>query len=179
MERLKAMKERLMTCVESQLGDLSKTNAEELGEVVDMIKDLEETIYYCTVVEAMEKRDEEEKERNVMYYPIMYTDGGSRYYRDKSYPSYDRMYYGSAYDRGMRDYDMVYPRDIREGRSGSSRRMYMESKEMHEGKEKQMHELETYMHELSGDIMDMINDATPEEKEMLSHKLSTLAEKIK
>ena len=29
MERLKAMKERLMSCVESQMGDLSKTNAEE------------------------------------------------------------------------------------------------------------------------------------------------------
>ena len=28
MERLKAMKERLMSCVESQMGDLSKTNAE-------------------------------------------------------------------------------------------------------------------------------------------------------
>ena len=153
------MKEKLMTCVESQLGDLSNTNAEELGEVVDMIKDLEETIYYCTVVEAMEKRSEEDEKRERMYYPIMY--------------------YGSAYDRGMRDYDMVYPRDYREGRSGSSRRMYMESKEMHEGKEKQMHELEKYIHELSEDVMDMINDATPEEKEMLSHKLTTLAEKIK
>ncbi len=50
---------------------------------------------------------------------------------------------------------------------------------MHEGKEKQMMELEKYMKELSGDMMEMINDATPEEKEILSPKLSTLAEKIK
>ena len=177
MERLKAMKERLINCVEGQLGDLSKTDAEELGEVVDMIKDLEETIYYCTVVEAMEEKDKDEK--NIMYYPVVYTDGEHKYYRDKMYPSYNRMYYGSAYDRGNRDYDMIYPRDYREGRSGTSRRMYMESKEMHEGKEKQMHELEKYMHELSEDVMGMINDASPEEKQVLSQKLSTLAEKIK
>jgi competence protein ComFA len=33
--------------------------------------------------------------------------------------------------------------------------------------------------ELNGDIMEMINDATPEEKQILSQKLTTLAEKIK
>ena len=173
MERLKAMKERLMSCVESQMNDLSKTNAKELGEVVDMIKDLEETIYYCTVVEAMENKD---KEKDVMYYPVMYTSNS------KYYPSNSRMYY-NAYDAGMRDYENVYPRslmkDYREGRSGEYRRTYMESKEMHEGKEKQMHELEKYLQELSGDMMEMINDATPEEKQILSQKLQTLAEKVK
>lgn len=171
MERLKMMKEKLINCVESQLSDISNANTEELSEAVDMIKDLEETIYYCTVVKAMEDKD---KEKEIMYYPM----GGNHYYRDSYYPT-TRMYYGSAYDRGMRDYDMVYPRDYREGRSGSSRRSYMESKEMHEGKEKQMMELDKYMKELSGDIMEMINDATPEEKQSLSQKLTTLADKIR
>ena len=170
MERLKAMKERLINCVESQMNDLSSANSEELGEAVDMIKDLEETIYYCTVVKAMEDRD---KEKEVMYYPMM----SGRYYSGNYYPT--RMYYDNSYDRGMRDYEMVYPKDYREGRSGASRRMYMESKELHEGKEKQMMELEKYMKELTTDIMEMINDATPEEKETLSHKLNTLADKIK
>ena len=196
MERLKAMKERLMSCVESQMGDLSKTNAEELGEVVDMIKDLEETIYYCTVVEAMEDK-EKEPTRSMMYYPVMYYSNGGdmssssmgnnargngRGYSDGRYYYPEPYYYGDAYSRGMRDYGNVYPRelrDYREGRSGNSRRMYIESKEMHEGKEKQMMELEKYIKELSGDMMEMINDATPEEKEILSQKLSTLAEKIK
>lgn len=170
MERLKAMKERLINCVESQMNDLPSANSEELGEAVDMIKDLEETIYYCTVVKAMEDRD---KEKEVMYYPMM----SGRYYSGNYYPT--RMYYDNSYDRGMRDYEMVYPKDYREGRSGASRRMYMESKELHEGKEKQMMELEKYMKELTTDIMEMINDATPEEKETLSHKLNTLADKIK
>ena len=197
MERLKMMKEKLMSCVESQLNDLSNVNAKELGEAVDMIKDLEETIYYCTVVKAMEDK-EKEPSREMMYYPVMYYNGNSssnggnsnssgngriysegRYY----YPmyNYEPSYYGDAYSRGMRDYANVYPREIRdyrEGRSGSSRRSYMESKEMHEGKEKQMAELEKYMKELTGDMMEMINDATPEEKQMLSQKLNTLAEKI-
>ena len=197
MERLKMMKEKLMSCVESQLNDLSNVNAKELGEAVDMIKDLEETIYYCTEVKAMEDK-EKEPSREMMYYPVMYYNGNNssnggnsnsggngrvysegRYY----YPmyNYDSSYYGDAYSRGMRDYANVYPREIRdyrEGRSGSSRRSYMESKEMHEGKEKQMAELEKYMKELAGDMMEMIADATPEEKQMLSQKLNTLAEKI-
>lgn len=179
MERLKSMKDRLISCVESQLGDLSNTNAKELGEVIDMIKDLEETIYYCTVVEAMEEK-EKEPSRETMYYPVMYR----RYSDNMYYPmhEYESHYYGDAYSRGMRDYNNVYPREIRdyrEGRSGDSRRSYMESKENHEGKEKQMMELEKYMRELSGDVMEMINDATPEEKQILSQKLNTLAEKIR
>lgn len=202
MERLKMMKEKLMSCIESQLGDLSRVNAEELGEVVDMVKDLEETIYYCTVVKAMEDK-EKEPSREMMYYPVMYYNGdGNHGYNSNSggndargngrgysdgkyyYPmyNYEPYYYGDAYARGMRDYANVYPkeiRDYREGRSGNYRRSYMESKEMHEGKEKQMAELEKYMKELSGDVMEMINDATPEEKEILSNKLNTLAEKIK
>ena len=197
MERLKAMKERLMGCVEGQLNDLHNADAEELGEVVDMIKDLEETIYYCTVVEAMEEK-EKEPSREMMYYPVMYyngdgnnsggnnTRGNGRGYSDGRYyypmREGEPYYYGDAYSRGMRDYNNVYPRelrDYREGRSGSSRRMYMESKEMHEGKEKQMAELEKYMQELSGDVMEMINEATPEEKQILSQKLMTLAEKVK
>ena len=58
MERLKAMKEMLMACAEGQMTHLEEVDAKELGEVVDMIKDLEETIYYCTIVEAMKQPKE-------------------------------------------------------------------------------------------------------------------------
>lgn len=37
----------------SKLDDLEKINAKEMGEVIDMIKDIEETIYYHTIIEAM------------------------------------------------------------------------------------------------------------------------------
>ena len=49
-EALKMMKEQLMSCVQGQLGDISKVDAHELGEAVDMIKDLAEAIYYCTLI---------------------------------------------------------------------------------------------------------------------------------
>jgi len=52
-EALKAMKEQLMSCVQGQLGDISKVDAHELGEAVDMIKDLAEAIYYCTITDSM------------------------------------------------------------------------------------------------------------------------------
>ena len=58
MEKLKAMTEMLMACAEDQMTHLEEVDAKELGEVVDMIKDLEETIYYCTIVEAMKQSKE-------------------------------------------------------------------------------------------------------------------------
>lgn len=48
-EELKKMKDQLVTCVQSQLTDIPKANTHELGEAVDMIKDLAEAIYYCTI----------------------------------------------------------------------------------------------------------------------------------
>ena len=48
-EVLKTMKEQLTSCVQGQLADISKVDAHELGEAVDMIKDLAEAIYYCTI----------------------------------------------------------------------------------------------------------------------------------
>lgn len=61
MERLKQMKETLMSSVQSQLGNLDNVDAKELGEAVDMIKDLSEAIYYCTITEEMEEYKEEKK----------------------------------------------------------------------------------------------------------------------
>lgn len=69
-------------------------------------------------------------------------------------------------------------RDYREGKSPITRRNYMESKELHHDKTKQIQELDRYMKELTDDILEMINGATPEEKQILSQKLSTLASKV-
>ena len=56
MERLKQMKETLMSSVQSQLGNLDNVDAKELGEAIDMIKDLYEAMYYCAITEAMEDK---------------------------------------------------------------------------------------------------------------------------
>lgn len=75
-EALKMMKDQLMSCVQSQLGDVSKVDAHELGEAVDMIKDLSEAIYYCTITDSMEKAEEKEKSsvNNINYYTTPYPE---------------------------------------------------------------------------------------------------------
>lgn len=215
MERLKQMKETLMSSVQGQLGNLDHVDAKELGEAVDMIKDLSEAIYYCTVTKEMEECKEEKKMMDKMeqkfqshqqmpqqvhqhYYPIPEYD--RPYYRDMD-RDYGKMYYDgeSSYrgngnsggnSRGFREPEYFMPiqdfpqypreiRDVREGRSPMNRRSYMESKEMHKGKEVEMQELEKYMQELSTDITDMIKEASPEEKQMLQQKLTLLASKVK
>ena len=87
MEQLKHMKETLMSAVQGQLGDLSSVDAKELGEAVDMIKDLSEAIYYCTITESMEKSGKEQSEQRMMY-PMDY----NRYYRDMD-KDHGAMYY--------------------------------------------------------------------------------------
>lgn len=193
MERLKSMKETLMGCVQGELCHLDTVDAKELGEAVDMIKDLSEAIYYCTITEAMEGK-EHEKERHYVHYTEPYYP-----YRDMDRP-YGRMYYdgrsggshsgsntsnsgsnGNGSNGNAYYTEREYPiemRDYREGRSPRSRRMYMEAKELHHGKEAKMKELEQYMQELTHDITEMIEDASTEEKQMLYKKMSTLAAKL-
>lgn len=91
--------------------------------------------------------------------------------------------YSEGYERGRSDGRNSQSRDRREGRSGQSRRGYMETKEKHsdntpESKQAKMKSLEAYMKELSEDISEMIEGASNEEKTMLRSKVQTLAQKI-
>ena len=58
MKELRDIEMCLISLVQAQCGDLKKVHAAELGEVVDMIKDLEEAIYYCSITKAMEKSND-------------------------------------------------------------------------------------------------------------------------
>lgn len=199
-DRLKHLKETLMCAVESQMYHLDQVDTKELGEAIDMIKDLEEAIYYCTITKAMEEGEKQGKG---------YGHGEDEmYYRERNYPrdmdrSNGRMYYpemqyseryysngngnsssnggnnSSSSTRNFSEKEMPMSMyDYREGRSPKNRRMYMEAKETHQDKVTQMRELEKYMQELSQDIVDMIGDASPEEKQYLEKKLTTLASKV-
>lgn len=198
MEKLHQMKECLVSVVEEQIyGDLNQISAEELGEVVDMIKDLSEAIYYCTITEAMEKNEKEdmEKMKETMYYPrssmystypveyfdprhreTMYapTNAGNSYSSSGSMYS-DKIHYPNSTTHVYRDGSM---KDPYEGKSGEYRKMYMEGKGVKD-KTRQMQELDHYMQELAQDVTEMIQDASPEEKTLLQQKLSTLITKIK
>jgi hypothetical protein len=118
MEQLKTIKECLIGVIQSQMSHLDQVDAEELGEVVDMVKDIEEAIYYCTITKAMEEKDKE-----------------YRYYDRDMDRSTGKMYYSEMPSRMYSEEDKVmeYPmmRDKREGKSPMSRRTYMEAREMH------------------------------------------------
>ena len=195
-EKLKWMKDTLVCVVENQLCNLEEVDTEELGEAIDMIKDLEEAIYYSTVTEAMTnpKKEEmwemkksdhhQENGDSRMYYgyPMMYSDNGRNrrddgtYYMDNSSPNSGSNSGNSNSNTNYYDDSMGH--DSREGRSPMSRRMYMEAKNTGRDKATQLRELEKYMQELSQDITEMIADASPEEKQYLEKKITALASKI-
>ena len=173
MERLKHIKETLMGCIEGQMSHLDTVDTQELGDVIDMVKDLEEAIYYCTITKAMEGK-EKEKMGDTYHY---YTE-----YRDMDRPN-GRMYYSEPSEwskEGSHHINWNAPtmRDTREGKSHMSRKTYMEAREMHQPKTTQMKELEKYLQELSSDIVEMIQEASPEEKSFLEKKISALATKV-
>lgn len=69
-------------------------------------------------------------------------------------------------------------RDSREGRSGLSRKGYIEAREGHLDKETKMKELDKYMNDLTQDIVEMINDLSQEEKDLLRNKMAGLVNRI-
>ena len=85
MERMSRIEAKLLDMLEDgSAKGLEAVNAEEMGEVVDMVKDLAEAKYYCSVVHAMQETDPMGYNRNrdqhgrfTMGYDPM--DGMSRY----------------------------------------------------------------------------------------------------
>ena len=189
-ENLKTMKEQLTSCVQGQLGDISKVDTHELGEAIDMIKDLAEAIYYCTITDSMEKSDEIQKmsSSTINYYTTPmnqmypYMDGMDRTKRYMYYPQDGNMSSSPTQTGGQpmhyTEPSMEVRRDPRQGTAYMRRRMYMESKEQHRDANSQMRELEAYLQELSSDITGMLRDASAEEKNVLRQKITTLASKI-
>ena len=197
MKQLKNMKETLVSATQAQLANLSSANTEELGCAIDMIKDLSEAIYYCSIVKAMDEAEDKEEKTNTHqtngYYmpqsPMYFQERIREPYQYPYYPDRDmdrdnrRMYYpeSSSTNHGhSRENDHTQQsanRDAREGRSAMSRKTYMESRS---NGDRSMHlkELERYLQELSSDITEMIQGASPEEKQLLQKKLAMLANKI-
>ena len=150
MHRLKHIKDSILDCLQAQVDcNLKNVNTKELGEVVDMIKDLEEAMYYCSIVKARE----EEKYSSEYLKDIDKSIGNSI---NEEHPIYD----------------------AKEGHSGKSRKAYLEAKELHD-EQMQMKELEKYIQDLSTDLTEMIADASAAEKQMLQQKLAALSAKVK
>ena len=144
--RLIAMREVLASCIEEQLKHIEDIDACELGEAVDMLKDIEETLYYHTITEAMKSEG-------------AYGDWPETYKKKDHYLN----------DNGLTE---CY------GKSCINRKMYLDAKHSNKDKAVQLRELEKYMQELTGDIVDMIQDSSTEEKQYLEKKITALAVKI-
>ena len=215
MKQLKQMKETLMSAVQGEISHLDKANCHELGAAIDMIKDLSEAIYYCSIVESMEDSVKEQKKMKEMEQMMNQRQPQSMMYfyeKERSAPEYyrdmdrdkGRMYYSeggnssgrsggnTSYSggssggnnsrgggtRGYSEPTYMHERDEREGRSGERRKTYMETKQMNTDKNAHIRELDQYAQELTQDIMEMIHEAGPEEKQLLKKKMTELASKI-
>lgn len=148
VNRLKWMEEALVDVIEMQFGNLDTVCTKELGEAVDIIKDLEKAIYYRTITDAMN------------------SDKAVTHWKEEDY------------DHVMREMAVKEEWDAWLGNSPHGRKKYLEAREHGKDKATQLRELEKYIQELSTDITDMINDASPEEKSYLEKKISALAAKI-
>lgn len=107
----------------------------------------------------------------------MYYNGGSGYQGGRSAGSK-----GSDNNNGSaRTYTeptYMHEQDGKEGKSGQRRRMYMESKMMNSDKGTHVKELDAYAQELMNDVLEMIHEASPEEKQLLKKKIAELSQKI-
>lgn len=207
IKNIHSMIEKLSECTKCELDKgIESIDTKEMGEVAEIIKELCEAEYYAKISKAMDEYDFEDAEEIMdegrRGYRGQPRDSRGRYMRrsyQKMMPEYyrdmdmdeGRMYYTSGSSMGSSSgmssgSSMGYSngmRDMREGRSGQSRRSYMETKEMHKGntqqdKDVKLKELDKYMNELSSDISEMIQDSSNEEKTMLKQKLNGLVQKI-
>lgn len=179
----------------------------EMYNVVDMIKDLSEAMYYRTLTKAMQESDTED----IMEMFDRYGDDGKRYYDMWRYKSgrfapkgrgtrrgYEPVYnmtpemyekYPAEYYRDMDRHDgkMYYTdmsmntgmRDAKEGRSGMSRKTYMETKQMHsndtqDNKNIKARKLDEFFGDLYEDMKEMAHDMSNEEKTVWKQRVAKL-----
>ncbi len=178
----------------------------EMGQVVDMIKDLNEAEYKAVIVKAMKKAEEEEEEYDKIllrelkeeygedagrrfYDHYRYSDGrfapkGHGTYRGYSEPNYHmtpEMYRDMDRDTHSRMY--YTETGMNESGYDRAKRNYTETKEMHrsntpEDKKAKMQELEKYAKSLTEDVVEMVSDMSDEEKNLLRTKMQILMQKI-
>ena len=180
MKKFEAMQKCLTDCVMCQMENLEHVDTKELGEAIDMIKDLAEAMYYTTITEAMKSESKTTKRE-----PYYWRDQGEYYghWTGGSMNDITSVRHNYLDESGVGSHTnhqepMMEMRDPREGRSYISRRTYLESKEKGKDKLGNIQDLEHYMHELSEDITEMIEQASIEEKQLMQKKLMMLAQKI-
>lgn len=186
---------------EKALAELDKgienVDTKEMGEVVDMIKDLNEAEYRAVIVKSMKEADEEQKEYDKELLRTLKDEygeeGGRRYYDHYRYangrfapkgkgtyrrgyeePPYYHMYPEAEHMRDMdRDYGkMYYTEPMNESGYDRAKRNYTETKEMHSGttpedKEQRMKALDKYIKTVTNEIIKIVSDNATAEEKSL------------
>lgn len=180
IDMIKDLSEAIYYC---EIVDSMKEAAEEKEEMIKMMK-----------YNGGGQQQQQQQPQAMMYFHERVREPYFDEMRDMD-RNYGRMYYserggGSSNGRGnssgesgngVRGYSeptYTSSSDAYTGRSGNRRRTYMESKKMNTDKNTHIKELDAYAQELTSDILEMIHEAGPEEKQLLKKKMTELASKI-
>lgn len=168
---------QIMECVKAKVDGIGIDNFEgqnldDLKDFTEIVKNIVEFDRDYLIVEAMENsKDDYRRYTEPPYYhmPVNYND--MEYMRDMD-KSRGKMYYSEP----------IAPH-VSESNYDRAKRHYTETKEIHKGastedKEHKMKALDMYIRELSGDISELLNDMTPDERNLLRTKMSNLASKL-
>lgn len=167
---------QIMECVKAKVDGIGIDNFEgqnldDLKDFTEIVKNIVEFDKEYLIVEAMENaKDDYRRYTEPLYHmPVNYND--MEYMRDMD-KSRGKMYYSEP----------IAPH-VSESNYDRAKRHYTETKEMHRGastedKEHKMKALDMYIRELSGDISELLNDMTPDERNLLRTKMSNLASKL-
>ena len=167
---------QIMECVKAKVDGIGIDNFEgqnldDLKDFTEIVKNIVEFDKEYLIVEAMENsKDDYRRYTEPLYHmPVNYND--MEYMRDMD-KSRGKMYYSEP----------IAPH-VSESNYDRAKRHYTETKEMHKGastedKEHKMKALDMYIRELRGDISELLNDMTPDERNLLHTKMSNLASKL-
>ena len=168
---------QIMECVKAKVDGIGIDNFEgqnldDLKDFTEIVKNIVEFDKEYLIVEAMENsKDDYRRYTEPPYYhmPVNYND--MEYMRDMD-KSRGKMYYSEP----------IAPH-VSESNYDRAKRHYTKTMEMHKGastedKEHKMKALDMYIRELSGDISELLNDMTPDERNLLRTKMSNLASKL-
>lgn len=183
-------------------------NLDDLKDFTEIAKNIACFDKDYRIVEAMEKSEDNEDIMRMLEQYEDYPDrryydhyryangrfapkgrGTRRGYEEPPYyhmpVNYNDMEYMRDMDKnqGKMYYSEPIAPHVSESNYDRAKRHYTETKEMHKGastedKEHKMKALDMYIRELSGDISELLNDMTPDERNLLRTKMSNLASKL-
>lgn len=182
VKKAEKITEKLMDCICSEFEKgIQNVNTAEMGMVVDMLKDMADALYHLTTVDAMKDYSEGAEER-------YYTEKSRKRARMPEYDMSVEDYRDMDRNRGRMYFtepmaETTLVRDAREGKSGMSRKGYMESKELHNSgseadKMRNRQELEKWIDDIGTDVKSALGEMSPEERTVMRQKLTNLSNAI-